>query len=254
MKYLFLIDVDGTIVPSSTFDMDKKISDAFSRIKEEGHVVAIVTGRTLNSTLKIVGIKEASYISGLMGSIVYQCDNDKVIKSPEVMDTGVLESFFHDLKVFNKEWSYKTDFNEKTLFQKSAKKFNATVCSEEEFLSDLKNQRICQLVVEDHISKDIFEKYPMFDYYFMPKYYTDVVIKGASKAKAVRFFKDMYPNHTVVAIGDSDNDRAMLELADISIAMGNASDEIKKICTHTTKSVSEYGVICAFEDILKISF
>lgn len=45
-----------------------------------------------------------------------------------------------------------------------------------------------------------------------------------------------------VAIGDGLNDISMMEKAHISIAMGNAVDEIKRICHYETLSNEEHGV------------
>ncbi|HWI49900.1 MAG TPA: HAD hydrolase family protein, partial [Rummeliibacillus sp.] len=45
-----------------------------------------------------------------------------------------------------------------------------------------------------------------------------------------------------MAIGDSNNDLSMLKKVGYSIAMGNAKDEIKEICTATTLTNDKNGV------------
>ncbi len=57
------------------------------------------------------------------------------------------------------------------------------------------------------------------------------------------------PHETTVAIGDSMNDLPMLKYAEISVAMGNASDEIKKLCTFVTDSADDDGVANAIEKL-----
>jgi Cof subfamily protein (haloacid dehalogenase superfamily) len=54
----------------------------------------------------------------------------------------------------------------------------------------------------------------------------------------------------VVAIGDSDNDIAMFEVAGASVAMGQASDEVKAVATSVTASNDDDGVALAIERIL----
>ncbi len=54
----------------------------------------------------------------------------------------------------------------------------------------------------------------------------------------------------VVAIGDSDNDIAMFEVAGASIAMGQASDEVKAAAGSVTASNDEDGVALAVERLL----
>ncbi len=83
--------------------------------------------------------------------------------------------------------------------------------------------------------------------------YTEIVPFGHSKAtvmQAVLQFLDWDPKH-VIAIGDSDNDIPMLEAAEISVAMGNASDEAKAHADHITETVKNDGVARILEEILK---
>jgi Cof subfamily protein (haloacid dehalogenase superfamily) len=49
-----------------------------------------------------------------------------------------------------------------------------------------------------------------------------------------------------IAIGDSDNDRRMLERAGIGIAMGNAADTLKTIAGYITSSLEDDGIAQAF--------
>ncbi len=53
----------------------------------------------------------------------------------------------------------------------------------------------------------------------------------------------------VMAIGDSGNDLSMLEHAGLAVAMGNASDEIKKAADFITKTCEESGVAYAIEKL-----
>ncbi|ASN06372.1 Cof-type HAD-IIB family hydrolase [Virgibacillus necropolis] len=55
----------------------------------------------------------------------------------------------------------------------------------------------------------------------------------------------------VMALGDNFNDASMLQMAGIGVAMGNAVDEIKELCSHTTKSNNDHGVAFAIEQMLK---
>ncbi len=50
------------------------------------------------------------------------------------------------------------------------------------------------------------------------------------------------PRAQVMAIGDHENDRSMLEWAGVSVAMGNATEGIRALCAHRTESCNESGV------------
>ncbi|MDY0409082.1 Cof-type HAD-IIB family hydrolase [Virgibacillus soli] len=55
----------------------------------------------------------------------------------------------------------------------------------------------------------------------------------------------------VMALGDHLNDLSMLKMAGRGVAMGNATEEIKQICKHITKTNAEHGVAVAIEEILR---
>ena len=56
-------------------------------------------------------------------------------------------------------------------------------------------------------------------------------------------------SHTI-AIGDSENDRNMLEFAGTAVAMGNAPAAIKKTADFVTLSNEEAGVAFAVEKLI----
>ncbi|WP_018659997.1 Cof-type HAD-IIB family hydrolase [Heyndrickxia acidiproducens] len=53
------------------------------------------------------------------------------------------------------------------------------------------------------------------------------------------------PLKDTIAIGDNFNDLSMFKAAAVSIAMGNAEEEVKKQSTYVTKTNNENGVACA---------
>lgn len=68
--------------------------------------------------------------------------------------------------------------------------------------------------------------------------------RGISKGNALEKLLSQYgiPLEETIAIGDNLNDVSMFEKAGLSIAMGNAAEDIKRICKDTTLSNKEDGV------------
>lgn len=56
------------------------------------------------------------------------------------------------------------------------------------------------------------------------------------------------PLSDTIAIGDSDNDRPMIERAGVGIAMGNASEELKAQAAHITTRLKDDGIMRAFRE------
>lgn len=77
----------------------------------------------------------------------------------------------------------------------------------------------------------------------------EIIQKGFSKASGIEFLCEYLgkSKDDCYVFGDSENDRAMLEAVPNSIAMGNASQPIKEICSYITSSVEDDGIYKAME-------
>ena len=81
------------------------------------------------------------------------------------------------------------------------------------------------------------------------KYYLDVTHPQANKGVGVRRLAALMgvPMDEIAVIGDGGNDVAMFQQSGLSIAMGNASDEVKKHARFVTGSNDEDGFADAVE-------
>jgi Cof subfamily protein (haloacid dehalogenase superfamily) len=84
-------------------------------------------------------------------------------------------------------------------------------------------------------------------------YYLDVTPPGCDKGTFVQAIAKRMGVSTdeVATIGDMQNDLAMFRKSGISIAMGNATDDVKKLATHVTASNEEEGFAKAIDMILR---
>jgi len=84
-------------------------------------------------------------------------------------------------------------------------------------------------------------------------YYLDVTPPGCDKGTFVQAMakRQGISTDAVATIGDMQNDLAMFKTSGLSIAMGNATDDVKKLATHVTTSNEDEGFAGAIEMILK---
>ncbi|MEN3286058.1 MAG: hypothetical protein V7634_358 [Bradyrhizobium sp.] len=84
-------------------------------------------------------------------------------------------------------------------------------------------------------------------------YYLDVTPPGHDKGTFVTALAKRLgvPLDAVATIGDMHNDVAMFKVSGLSIAMGNASDEVKRFANRITTSNEDDGFANAMEQILK---
>jgi Cof subfamily protein (haloacid dehalogenase superfamily) len=80
-------------------------------------------------------------------------------------------------------------------------------------------------------------------------YYLDVTNKDANKGAVVAYLSQhlKVPPEEIATLGDQPNDVLMFKRSGLSIAMGNASDQVKAQATVTTDSYNEEGFAKAIE-------
>jgi Cof subfamily protein (haloacid dehalogenase superfamily) len=80
-------------------------------------------------------------------------------------------------------------------------------------------------------------------------YYLDVTSQEANKGAVVAFLSERLhvPAEAIATVGDQPNDVVMFERAGFSIAMGNASDEVKSRASAVTDSYEDEGFAKAME-------
>jgi Cof subfamily protein (haloacid dehalogenase superfamily) len=74
-------------------------------------------------------------------------------------------------------------------------------------------------------------------------YYLDITSQNANKGAVVEFLSQHFnvPTQEITTIGDQPNDLLMFRKSGVSIAMGNAPDEVKSQATHVTDSYNDEG-------------
>jgi HAD superfamily hydrolase (TIGR01484 family) len=84
-------------------------------------------------------------------------------------------------------------------------------------------------------------------------YYLDITPPGQNKGTFVQAMAKQLgiSTDTIATIGDMRNDLPMFKVSGMSVAMGNASDDVKKQATDVTTSNEEEGFAGAVEIILK---
>ncbi len=257
-KYLIFIDIDGTLVECGGTKVSQDIITAIKKYEEKGHILVIATGRALAHTQVIEGIENFSYLACLYGSLIYDCKSKDFVAAPKALDQketlGLVKLFEQkDIK-----WLFKDKFTDlatpanhdmvsrvpsQTLYKK---------VSDEKFACNLEKRNVYQIISQLGLDNSEIAKFKSLAFYKMPGDYFDIVDKTTSKKNCIDCLKMMFPEYTTVAIGDSLNDLIMFKNTDLSIAMGNANQEIQEAATYVTKDVKNNGLVYALENILKL--
>ena len=80
----------------------------------------------------------------------------------------------------------------------------------------------------------------------------EITPENAGKGTALAYLAQYLglEREQVMAMGDAENDLSMLEYAEHSVAMANASDEVKAACRYQTASNDDCGVAAMIDRVL----
>lgn len=268
-KWLFGIDLDGTLLKdSSTGEVDQRDIEAIHKLTKAGHVVCIITGRPWRSTAKVyeklglntvvgnyngaqihnptdynfipiisyMNLNDVMYILG--DEKLKECTTNLAIEGPGWV---MLEKRDQDLeKVFG--FTSAAKFKVGIDFHKLPLRPTGIILDTKEGinipkLKDYLHRRYGDLVEFSSWSKGNGLT-PVLDM-------TNV---GVTKSKAMSLLCRYYsiPIKHTVAIGDGYNDLPMFEVAEISVAMANSSQDIQDLTTYTTDKTNKNGGVASF--------
>lgn len=251
---LFVSDIDGTLLVAG-----KKISarniDAVKRMTDAGITVTIATGRMYRAALPIaqelgVNVPIITY----NGALIKSTDGE-IIHAEYLPENIVVEivNFYEQrgwyLQSYSEDILYVPAYNDYAKFYEDNQKVKANVVGWDGMKT--KTSHVCKMLsIADNLEQtlqrtaelkaafgdkiDVTKSTPIF---------TEIVCPRVSKASAVKILAEKFgvDRAEVMAIGDSDNDLPMLKAAGTSIAMGNATDEVKKACDVVTGLCEDDG-------------
>ncbi len=272
-KLLFAIDLDGTLLAnSSSGEIHPKTYDAIQRAKKEGHIVCLITGRPWRATQPtyeklglntIVGNYNGAHIHNPsdyafipyihylnLNEVMYILGDERLQKAKSnlaIEGPGwiQLEKEDKDLaKVFGFETADKLrigiDVNKLPL-KPTGVIFDTKPGVNVPKLKDYLNRKYGDLAEFSSWSKGAGLT-PVFD----------ITGVGAQKSKMISLVSRYYDIEidNVVAFGDGYNDVSMFNVAGISVAMKNSSEDIQDKATVVTKASNTDGGVGEYIEYL----
>lgn len=267
MVKLIAIDMDGTLLNS-----EKKIPqtniDAIQEAAQAGIKIVICTGRPRSGILPYfeqLGLTDEEYIIMNNGCSVYNTKTWDLVHSAQLTfdEVGQLADAVSDypqvcLTLTTENTYYALADAVPELVQYDAGLvFDTAKATSLEALKDDTDIIFQAMYMAEPDQLDLFqadmaeEVSQSFSTVRSQSYLFEVMPQGTTKASALKQLAQHlgFAPDQVMALGDAANDLEMLEFAGVSVAMGNATDEVKTICKHVTASNDEAGVAQAILDI-----
>ncbi|PIZ67715.1 hypothetical protein CO165_03930 [Candidatus Roizmanbacteria bacterium CG_4_9_14_3_um_filter_33_18] len=274
-----ILDVDGVIVGDKAgFNAPyppTEVINKLKQIREKGIYVILCSAKPYFSVKKIVDDAHLNNIqTALAGAILIDPTNIQVIKK-HVINNNIavdLTKKFLNNNIYIEIYTTEKYYIQKTQKNEITKLHNFTLSFEPIMVDSLidqvkkseivkilpvtktdREQKIVQKIFSDYNSKLMigWSTHPAIKGYF----FGNITTSGISKKQSVLEIVEMYKIKTkeMLGVGDSLTDWDFIEVCGFAGAMGNATDDLKKLVLtkgkngFIGKSVNENGIL----DILK---
>lgn len=261
---LVALDVDGTIM-DKRFQISSRVKKAIYAASEKGVRVLIATGRMYSATVPIgrkLGI-ETPLIT-YQGSLIKEFyKSDKTLLHYD-LETELAYRIIQDARQKNLQINIYLDDklyieNESPILQEYIDRREIPFYKVNSF-EERKNFKPTKILVMDSDTAKIERIVGEFKEKFSNElnitkstdYFCEFINKKCSKADGINFLAKKWgiDQSEIMAIGDHDNDREMLDFAGLGVAMGNSHDNLKEIANYVTDTVNNDGAALAIEKFI----
>ncbi|QPC45863.1 Cof-type HAD-IIB family hydrolase [Mangrovibacillus cuniculi] len=251
MSYkIVFFDVDGTLTSHIDGSISEGTKRAIRKLINRGIKVVAATGRPFSMCRELEDLGIRTFITA---NGAYVKDNDTVLHKIR-FDNDVLKEVMkyagekgHGLSFYTEKLhtnGVKNDQIKKALEETlSLSEFPKEVLGEEEEVY------LMNLFADEDMIKEYQDMFPQLIFKRWHPYILNVLKEDVSKSLAIKEVLDYFhlDSSEAIAFGDGGNDIDMLEYVGLGIAMGNASDTLKKIADFVTKGSHEGGIYYALE-------
>lgn len=276
-KKLFVFDIDGTLLPEGG-KLPQSSIDAIKLIHDHNDLACLATGRAYVQTKDIakeLGIKK--HLICAAGATVARVDLG-TIEVRSTIPQDVFDYFIKlaketkrqlNIKLVNGAIKYyfgkdaKKEIDSKSIFWSKGGTLNPVYDDFSKMNQDVKLEEVIAIsikaepeIVNKHFNKvkqDLNNLHDDFTAVIVSEVYLEAYKKGVNKSVAIQSIIDeeKIDPKNVYVFGDSGNDLEMINDFEHGIAMGNATDDVKKIANEIIDTCHNDGVYKYIKNIYK---
>lgn len=266
---LLLSDLDGTLLtPDKT--LSPRVLDRIERWKEEGNVFVIATGRVVSSARVFADLTDtADYLIACSGACIYEGDQ-KVYE--EVVPLEIAKKLW---RLFSETGEYCQIYSDEALIynnwnpflkayqgfhSKFGEKYELPMIEMRDFDESLLPGGIHKLSFVNHDpdrAKEVIEHLgdlSEVNVFRSLSHLYDIISIKADKGIAGKWLKERIGASKFYAIGDNENDVAMLEMADYAAVMEDAPPTVLPRADRIVAHSGLDGVADFIDDLLEEEF
>lgn len=246
MKKLVFIDFDGTIYDNKNKVILETTKEAIKNLANNPEIIlGIATGRSIETLDIIEDLLPLFYIKVLINGAFVQLRQKTIYKNPiskttlnEILPFLDREKISYGL--ITKNLSIISNLNDEVI--DGLNEFGLEIPS---YFSSMTNLDVYQLWVFGAKERNLEFQNLFPDLKFVNWHFNgmDVLNNDASKADGIKNACKYIDYDEMYVFGDGLNDIEMFKLSKYSVAMGQASDELKKHSTYVTDSIDKDGLV-----------
>ncbi|GGE32015.1 sugar-phosphatase [Streptococcus himalayensis] len=258
---LVAVDIDGTLLTSNR-EITPEVFAAVQDAKAAGVKIVIATGRPIAGVRQLLSdlqLNEAgNFVVTFNGGLV----QDTVTGQEFIKETMSYEDYL-DIEVQSRKLGVHMHAITKEGIFTANRNIGKYTVHESNLVQmpifyrtpeEMHNKEIVKMMYIDepdildaaiaHLPAEFYERYNIVK---SAPFYLEILPKTTSKGAAILHLAEKLglTKDQVMAIGDEENDRSMLEAVGNPVVMENGNPEIKKIAKYITKSNDESGVAYA---------
>ena len=261
MIRLVATDLDDTILPEGTFDLNPEYFEVIRELKKKGIIFAAASGRHSSSIRRLFsGLENDMMILAGNGSCVMF--RDRVIDEAP-LDYGLylemvaaMKQIDNSLVLADHDRCVWTDSVKKDMIGWIREGYRVNV----KWCEDVARLKPPILKVAMHVGDDAARETAILREMFPGRAnimeagssWVDVVANDADKGSAIRRVQEAFgiSREETAAFGDNGNDISMLEQAGYSYAVDNARDEVKAAAREVIGPMREDSVLKVLKSLL----
>lgn len=247
-------DIDGTLITSGSHRLPEGLPEALEQLRQNGVAILLSTGR------HPLEVEEENLLPGLVfDGAVYMNGQLCEWKGKPVLENAIPAEDLTALHAFLKQTGRSCIFLEKDRMYANlvddrmrVEQANiGTAVPPVRPIDGLEQRRIDQVIpfITPEEERILLEQMPHCQTKRWGENVVDLMSKNGGKENGIRALcaaMGIEPEQAI-AFGDAENDREMLQLAGIGVAMGNALPQVKACADYVTDAVEDNGIVYALQ-------
>lgn len=271
-----LLDIDGTLYNTKK-EVTPKTLEILKKAQDHGIRLILASGRTVQGLMHLAGLLEMEKHHGLLiacnGGRVVDVESGQELFSKTIPIEEAqsvlrhLENFKARPVIDRDDYMYVKDVFDNTITVNGEKRnileyesrSNGYSLCEKKDLAGFADFPLCKILTygdPEYLQAHHTEMAAPFEgrlnMVFTAPFYFEYTAKGVDKAKALDTILPQLglEPEELIAFGDAQNDKTMLEYAGCGVAMDNADPALKEIADYVTRSNDEDGIAFALEHFI----